>query len=182
MVTTNYNNDATYDMNAEVATNPARISQNPIYIGIAESDRQAIAEGLNEILADTYTLYLKTHFFHWNVTGPLFQSLHNLFEKQYREMAEAIDQIAERIRALGFPAGGTFATYQRLSAIREVEGVPAAEDMLDQLVEANETVSRRAKPVLTLAASAGDEPTVDLLTNRMRQHEENAWMLRSHLA
>lgn len=159
--------------------NNAQPTHHPIYIGIDEQDRAAIAEGLSQILADTYMLYLKTHNFHWNVTGSMFQALHTMFEEQYTELADAVDEIAERIRALGFPAPGTFLEYQELSVIRETPGVLPAEQMLEELMEGNEAISRRAKPLLKRASGAGDEPTVDLLTQRMRQHEENAWMLRS---
>ena len=164
------------------AINPDYKTQIPVYIGIDERDRQAIAQGLSQILADSYMLYLKTHNYHWNVTGPFFQSLHTLFEDQYGELATAVDEIAERIRALGMPAPGTFLEYQELSIIRETPGVLSAEAMLAELVDANEAISRRAKPLLTRASGAGDEPTVDLLTGRMTQHEKNAWMLRSHLS
>jgi starvation-inducible DNA-binding protein len=157
-------------------------AQTPVYIGISEQERAGIAEGLSQILADTYLLYLKTHNFHWNVTGPLFQSLHTLFEEQYNEMAMAVDEIAERIRAIGFPSPGTFREFQTLSIIQEPTGVPEAKAMLEELVDGNEAISRRAKPLLKRASEAGDEPTVDLLTSRMKQHEESAWMLRSQLA
>ena len=152
-----------------------------IDIGIGHKDRKKIAEGLSHLLADTYTLYLKTHNFHWNVTGPMFNSLHTMFETQYTELALAVDSIAERIRALGFPAPGSYATYARLSSIKEEEGVPDAKYMIRQLVEGCEAVVRTARKVIPLAEAASDEPTADLLTQRMQVHEKNAWMLRSML-
>lgn len=153
----------------------------PINIGISEEHRQAIANGLSRTLADTYTLYLKTHNFHWNVTGPMFQTLHLMFETQYNELALAVDAIAERIRALGFPAPGTYSEYAKLSSISETEGVPAAEEMIALLVEGQEAVARTAREVFAIADEANDEPTADLLTQRLQIHEKNAWMLRSLL-
>ncbi|WP_421659480.1 Dps family protein [Leptothermofonsia sp. ETS-13] len=153
----------------------------PINIGIDEKARGDIAEGLSRLLADTYTLYLKTHNFHWNVTGPMFQTLHLMFEEQYNELAMAVDQIAERIRALGFPAPGTYSEFTRLSSIAEAEGVPKAEDMIRQLVEGQEAVVRTARSIFPVVESANDEPTADLLTQRMQVHEKAAWMLRSLL-
>ncbi|MDX2213260.1 MAG: Dps family protein [Oculatellaceae cyanobacterium bins.114] len=152
-----------------------------IDIGINEGDRSAIADGLSRLLADTYTLYLKTHNFHWNVTGPMFQTLHTMFETQYTELAIAVDDIAERIRSLGFPALGTYSDFTRLSSIPETTGVPKAEDMIRLLVEANEAVVRTARATFPAAEKAGDESTADLLTERMRLHEKTAWMLRSLL-
>lgn len=152
-----------------------------IDIGIGHKDRKKIADGLSHLLADTYTLYLKTHNFHWNVTGPMFNTLHTMFETQYTELALAVDSIAERIRALGFPAPGTYAAYATLSSIKEEEGVPDAKDMIRQLVEGCEAVVRTARKVFPLAEAAADEPTADLLTQRMQVHEKNAWMLRSML-
>lgn len=154
----------------------------PINIGIAEHDRQAIAEGLSRLLADTYTLYLKTHNFHWNVTGPMFQTLHLMFETQYNELALAVDLIAERIRALGFPAPGTYREFSKLSSIKEEEGVPNAQDMIRFLVEGQEAVVRTARSIFPVVDQANDEPTADLLTQRMQIHEKTAWMLRSLLA
>ncbi len=154
----------------------------PIEIGISEDQRQAIAEGLSRLLADTYTLYLKTHNFHWNVTGPMFSTLHDLFEQHYTELATAIDEIAERIRALGFPAPGSFQQFAALSSIQEETGHPDAGEMIRQLVLGQEAVVRTARSVLPTAGDANDEPTVDLLTQRMQIHEKNAWMLRSLLA
>jgi len=153
-----------------------------IDIGIAKEDRAAIAEGLSRLLADTYTLYLKTHNFHWNVTGPMFNTLHLMFEGQYNELAQAVDSIAERIRALGFAAPGTYAAYTRLSSIQEEEGVPDAQQMIRLLVQGQEAVVRTARSIFPLADKAADEPTADLLTQRMQVHEKIAWMLRSLLA
>lgn len=153
----------------------------PINIGISDEHRQAIAEGLSRLLADTYTLYLKTHNFHWNVTGPMFQTLHLMFEGQYNELALAVDAIAERIRTLGFPAPGTYSEYAKLSSIDETPGVPKAEEMISLLVEGQEAVARTARSVFAIADEANDEPTADLLTQRLQIHEKNAWMLRSLL-
>lgn len=153
----------------------------PINIGISEADREAIADGLSRLLADTYTLYLKTHNYHWNVTGPMFQTLHLMFETQYNELALAVDLIAERIRALGFPAPGTYAAFARLSSIPETEGVPNAQEMIRLLVEGQEAVIRTARSIFPIADKAADEPTADLLTQRMQVHEKTAWMLRSLL-
>jgi starvation-inducible DNA-binding protein len=155
---------------------------NKIDIGISEKDRAAIAKGLSHLLADTYTLYLKTHNFHWNVTGPMFNTLHLMFETQYTELATAVDLIAERIRALGFPAPGSYSQYGKLSSIAEETGVPSAEDMIRQLVDGQEAVVRTARKVFPSAEKSNDEPTADLLTQRMQIHEKNAWMLRSLLA
>ncbi len=144
----------------------------PINIGIDERARGEIAEGLSRLLADTYTLYLKTHNFHWNVTGPMFQTLHLMFEGQYTELATAVDLIAERIRALGFPAPGTYSEFSRLSSISEPSGVPKAEDMIRELVEGQEAVVRTARSVFPLVDQSNDEPTADLLTQRMQVHEK----------
>ena len=152
-----------------------------IDIGISKKDRKAIAEGLSRLLADSYTLYLKTHNFHWNVTGPMFNTLHLMFETQYLELATAVDEIAERIRALGFPAPGSYAAYSTLSSIKEAEGVPPAEAMIRELVDGQETVVRTARGIFPVVDAAHDEPTADLLTRRMQLHENNAWMLRSLL-
>lgn len=153
----------------------------PINLGINEGDRKQIADGLSRLLADTYTLYLKTHNFHWNVTGPQFNTLHLMFETQYTELATAVDEIAERIRALGEPAPGSYAAFARLSSIREAEDVPSADEMLRQLVQDQEAVARTARQVFPVADAAHDEPTADLLTSRMQVHEKTAWMLRSML-
>jgi starvation-inducible DNA-binding protein len=150
-----------------------------INLGIEEKDRKAIVEGLSRLLADTYTLYLKTHNFHWNVKGPMFQTLHLMFETQYTELAAAVDLIAERIRALGFPAPGTYAEFSRLSQVKEVEGVLKAEDMIRELIVGQETVVRTARSLFPAVEKARDEPTADLLTQRMQVHEKTAWMLRS---
>ncbi len=150
-------------------------------IGIPEGQRGGIADGLSRLLADTYTLYLQTHNFHWNVKGPMFQTLHLMFETQYNELALAVDLIAERIRALGFPAPGTYAAYARLSSIAEIEGVPPAREMIRLLVEGQEAVVRTARSLFPLVEAANDEPTADLLTQRMQVHEKTAWMLRSLL-
>ena len=149
--------------------------------GIPESDRQSIAEGLSRLLADSYTLYLKTHNFHWNVTGPMFQTLHTMFEEEYTELATAVDEIAERIRALGHPAPGSYAAYAKLSTVTESEDVPEAREMVKQLVSAHETVAKTARSVFPAAESGNDEVTADLLTQRMTVHEKTAWMLRSLL-
>jgi starvation-inducible DNA-binding protein len=153
-----------------------------IDIGIDEKDRQEIARGLSALLADSYMLYLKTHNYHWNVEGPLFNTLHQMFENQYTELAQAIDEIAERIRALGEPAPGSFGAYARLTSIEEEDSVPGAEEMLKRLVRGQETVVRTARTVFKSAEAANDEPTADLLTQRMQVHEKNAWMLRSMVA
>jgi starvation-inducible DNA-binding protein len=152
-----------------------------IDIGISTKDRAKIAEGLSRFLADTYTLYLKTHNFHWNVTGPMFQTLHIMFMDQYNEEWMAVDLIAERIRALGFPAPGGYKDFSALTSIKEADGVPKAKDMIRQLVEGQETVVRTARAVFPIAEKANDQPTLDLLTQRMQIHEKNAWMLRSLL-
>lgn len=153
----------------------------PVNIGISEENRKQIAEGLSRLLADTYSLYLKTHNFHWNVTGPMFQTLHLMFETQYTELATAVDLIAERIRALGYPAPGTYGDFAKLSSIPETMGVPKANEMIRLLVEGQEAVARTARSVFPVVDQANDEPTADLLTQRMQLHEKNAWMLRSLL-
>jgi starvation-inducible DNA-binding protein len=152
-----------------------------IDIGIDANQREEIAGGLSRVLADSYTLYLKTHNFHWNVTGPMFQTLHLMFETQYNELALAVDLVAERIRALGFPAPGTYQQFAALSAIKEDAGVPVAQDMIRRLVEGHETVARTAREVFRASDAASDQPTCDLLTQRMQVHEKTAWMLRSLL-
>jgi starvation-inducible DNA-binding protein len=153
-----------------------------IDIGINDQDRKAIADGLSRLLADSYTLYLKTHNYHWNVTGPMFNTLHLMFEQQYTELAMAVDLIAERIRALGFPAPGSYKAYAALTSIEEETGTPNAEEMIRQLVKGQEAVVRTARAVFPAAEAANDEPTADLLTQRMQIHEKNAWMLRSLVA
>jgi starvation-inducible DNA-binding protein len=152
-----------------------------IDIGIPDKTRRQIADGLSRLLADTYTLYLKTHNFHWNVTGPMFNTLHLMFEAQYTELALAVDLIAERIRALGHPAPGSYSAYAKLSSIDEADGVPDAMEMIRQLVIGQETVARTARSVFGIVDEAHDEPSADLLTQRMQVHEKNAWMLRSLL-
>jgi starvation-inducible DNA-binding protein len=153
-----------------------------IDIGITDQDRKAISDGLSRLLADSYTLYLKTHNYHWNVTGPMFNTLHLMFEQQYTELALAVDLIAERIRALGFPAPGSYQAYAALTSIEEETGTPNAEEMIRQLVKGQEAVVRTARAVFPAAEAANDEPTADLLTQRMQIHEKNAWMLRSLVA
>jgi starvation-inducible DNA-binding protein len=156
-------------------------SQEKLNIGISDTDRKTIVEGLSRLLADTYTLYLKTHNFHWNVTGPQFNSLHLMFEGQYTELALAVDLIAERIRALGYFAPGSYREFGKLSSVAEAEGTPNANEMIRQLVDANETVSRTARSLFPVVDKAADESTADLLTQRMQTHEKAAWMLRSLL-
>ncbi|GAA4494886.1 Dps family protein [Pseudaeromonas paramecii] len=153
----------------------------PIDIGIPESDRLAIAEGLSRLLADTYTLYLKTHYYHWNVTGPMFNSLHLMFETQYNELALAVDMIAERIRSLGAKAPGTYQAFARLTVIPEDSEAPKAEQMIANLVAGQEAVVRTARSLFELVDGAQDEATADLLTQRIQLHEKTAWMLRSLL-
>jgi starvation-inducible DNA-binding protein len=153
-----------------------------IDIGLSAESRKQIADGLSRLLADTYTLYLKTHNYHWNVTGPMFQTLHLMFETQYNELALAVDLIAERIRALGFPAPGSYRAFAALSSIEDApDGTPAATDMIQSLVKGQEAVVRTARAVFPAADEANDQPTADLLTQRMQVHEKNAWMLRSLL-
>ena len=153
-----------------------------INIGIEEKDRRAIAGGLSKLLADSYTLYLKTHNYHWNVTGPQFSTLHQMFETQYTELALAVDEVAERIRALGEPAPGSYQAFAKLTSIDEEDGMPGAEEMVRQLVKGQEAVVRTAREAFKAAEAANDEPTADLLTQRMQVHEKNAWMLRSMVA
>jgi starvation-inducible DNA-binding protein len=153
-----------------------------IDIGIGEKDRKAIALGLSRVLADTYTLYLKTHNFHWNVTGPQFNTLHAMFMTEYTELWNAVDLIAERIRALGHFAPGSYAQFSRLTSIKEADKVPNAREMLRQLVAGHEAVARTARQVFPAAEAANDQPTIDLLTQRLDVHEKTAWMLRSMLA
>ncbi|HET6264405.1 MAG TPA: Dps family protein [Usitatibacter sp.] len=152
-----------------------------IDIGISEQDRRSIAEGLSRLLADNFTLYLKTHNFHWNVKGPMFQTLHVMFMEQYNELWLALDAIAERIRALGFPAPGTAAEYAKLSSIAETPGVPEAKEMVRLLVQGHEAVAKTARKIFPAVEKASDEPTADLLTQRLQVHEKTAWMLRSLL-
>ncbi|MBM3596895.1 MAG: DNA starvation/stationary phase protection protein [Alphaproteobacteria bacterium] len=160
----------------------AKSSAAPVIdIGIGAGDRKKIADGLSRLLADSYTLYLKTHSYHWNVTGPMFNTLHLMFMEQYNELALAVDLVAERIRALGHPAPGSYAQYGKLTSIKESTSVPGATDMLRELVKGHETVARTARDVFPAAEKAGDEATCDLLTQRLQLHEKTAWMLRAML-
>ena len=162
----------------------AAVGAPAIDIGMSAKDRKKVADGLSHFLADAYTLYLKTHNFHWNVTGSMFNSLHNMFMDQYTEQWNALDEIAERIRALGFNAPGSYSEFARLSSIREEPGLtaaPAWHDMVQQLVDGNEAVCRTARKILKVADAGGDDPTADLLTQRLQTHEKYAWMLRSLL-
>ena len=152
-----------------------------IDIGISAADREKIVRGLSALLADSYTLYLMTHNFHWNVTGPQFNSLHLMFMGQYTEQWNALDIIAERIRALGHAAPGTYKEFVKLASIKEVEGAPKADDMIKHLVAAQEATARTARKLFPLANEANDQPTADLLTQRLEVHEKTAWMLRSLL-
>ena len=151
-------------------------------IGIEEGARKDLAEGLSSLLADTYALYLKTHMYHWNVTGPSFHSLHLMFEEQYLELRDAVDVIAERIRALGSFAPGSYSEFARLSSVPDEEGVPAAEEMIGRLSDGHELLVRAARPLVARAEAAGDVATADLVTQRITIHEKTAWMLRSSLA
>ena len=153
----------------------------PINIGIPEQGRKKIAEGLAKLLADSYTLYLMTHNFHWNVTGPMFNTLHLMFMGQYTEQWNALDLIAERIRSLGFPAPGTYKEFAKLASIKEGDGVPKAMDMVRLLVAAQEATARTARSLFPVVEKANDQPTMDLLTQRLDVHEKTAWMLRSLL-
>ncbi|MCH8556862.1 MAG: DNA starvation/stationary phase protection protein [Balneolia bacterium] len=154
-------------------------SKNSIEIGISEENRKAIADGLSATLADTYMLYLKTHNYHWNVTGPHFHSLHEMFEEQYTELAGAIDEIAERIRALGFYAPGSFKQYSKITKVEEEDEIPDAMTMVKRLMEANEQVLQTARSVLPACEEGDDEASLDLLTQRLHVHSKVAWMLRS---
>lgn len=153
-----------------------------IDIGISEDARGKIADGLGRLLADSYTLYLKTHNYHWNVTGPHFTTLHTMFEEHYTELATAVDDIAERIRALGFPAPGSYKEFGKLTSIEEAEGVPEAMEMVADLVRAHEAVIKTGRSIIPDAEAANDEVTADLVTTRLEIHEKTAWMLRSLLA
>jgi starvation-inducible DNA-binding protein len=152
-----------------------------IDIGISDADRAKIAQGLSRLLADSYTLYLMTHNFHWNVTGPMFNTLHTMFMAQYTEQWNALDIIAERIRALGHPAPGTYREFVKLASIKEVEGVPKATEMIRLLVAAQEATARTARELFPIVDKANDQPTADVLTQRLDVHEKTAWMLRSLL-
>lgn len=153
-----------------------------IDIGLSATARASIGDGLSRVLAESYTLYLKTHKFHWNVTGPMFQTLHTLFEQQYTELALAVDEIAEHIRALGVVAPGSYAEFARLSTIADQQGNPAAEAMIAELVDDQQTLIKTCREILPIVQEAGDETTADLLIGRMRVHQKSAWMLRSLLA
>ena len=153
-----------------------------IDIGLTEAQRNEIADHLSDLLADSYSLYLKTHNFHWNVTGPQFNTLHTMFETQYSELAIAVDDIAERIRALGVRAPGSYAEFSSRTDIADASGTESAEEMIAELVEGQETVARTARKAFPAAEAANDQPTADLLTQRMQIHEKTAWMLRSMLA
>jgi len=152
-----------------------------IDIGISESYRKKIAEGLSNLLADSYTLYMMTHNFHWNVKGPQFNTLHTMFMTQYTEQWAALDVIAERIRALGYPAPGTYSEFVKRASIKEIAGVPKAEDMIRYLVKAQESTAKTARQLFPVVESAADQPTADVLTQRIDIHEKTAWMLRSLL-
>tara|TARA_R110002111_G_scaffold226234_1_gene287993 strand:+ start:298 stop:765 length:468 start_codon:yes stop_codon:yes gene_type:complete len=152
-----------------------------IDIGISEGSRQEIAQGLKKLLADSYTLYLQTHNFHWNVTGPQFRELHLMFEEHYTELAIAVDDIAERIRTLGFAAPGTYRAFAELSSVKEIDGVPEAKEMVTILMQAHETVVRTSREALKIAQEADDESSASLIGDRMRVHEKTAWMLRATL-
>jgi len=162
---------------------PKSKSKSPVInIGIDDKDRAAIAKGLSRLLADTYTLYLTTHNFHWNVTGPMFTSLHTMFMTQYTELWNAVDPVAERIRALGHPAPGSYAQFSKLSSVPDVPvDPPKAMEMVRILVQGHEAVARTARSIFPLVDKAADEPTADLLTQRLTVHEQTAWMLRSLL-
>lgn len=159
----------------------AKSKATAISIGITPADREKIAKGLSALLADSYTLYLMTHNFHWNVTGPMFNSLHLMFMTQYSEQWAALDNIAERIRALGHPAPGTYKEFTKLASIKEVEGVPKALEMVRHLVDAQEATARTARKLFPIVEAANDQPSADLLTQRLEVHEKTAWMLRSIL-
>ncbi|EGI76931.1 Dps family protein [Hylemonella sp. W303a] len=160
----------------------AKTTAPAINIGISEQDRAAIAEGLSRLLADTYTLYLTTHNFHWNVTGPMFNTLHTMFMTQYTELWNAVDPVAERIRSLGHAAPGSYAQFGKLASVPDVPATPPkALEMVRILVQGHEAVARTARAIFPLAEKANDEPTADLLTQRLTVHEQSAWMLRSLL-
>lgn len=165
----------------KTSTNTPSTKGIAIDIGISADDRAKIVEGLSRLLADSYTLYLMTHNYHWNVTGPMFNTLHLMFMQQYTEQWGALDLIAERIRALGFPAPGTYREFARLASVKEIEGVPKAMDMVRHLVAAQETTARTARALFPAVEKANDQPTMDLLTQRLDVHEKTAWMLRSLL-
>ncbi len=160
----------------------AEFLETNINIGISEKDRKIVCKGLSKLLADSYLLYLKTQNYHWNVTGKMFQPLHTLFEEQYREMAEAVDDIAERIRTLGEFAPGSFTSFLKVTSIREESSIPTAEEMIHNLVQGNEAVVTTARQIVAEANECEDDVTTDLMVERMQIHEKNAWMLRSMIA
>ena len=160
----------------------AEFSDRPINIGINEKERKQVCRGLSKLLADSYLLYLKTQNYHWNVTGKMFQPLHTLFEEQYVDLADAVDQIAERIRALGEYAPGSFSSFTKVTSIKEETSIPVAEEMIHNLVVGNEAVVSTAREIINLCDEAQDDVTVDLMVTRMQRHEKNAWMLRSMIA
>jgi starvation-inducible DNA-binding protein len=157
----------------------AEFTQQPINIGIDEKERKQVCKGLSKLLADSYLLYLKTQNYHWNVTGKMFQSLHALFEQQYQDLAEAVDEIAERIRALGEFAPGSFSAFAKVTSIKEENAIPVAEEMIHNLVSGNEAVVQTCREIVNLCEEAEDDVTIDLMVERMQKHEKNAWMLRS---
>jgi starvation-inducible DNA-binding protein len=160
----------------------AEFTESPMNIGINEKDRKHVCRGLSKLLADSYLLYLKTQNYHWNVTGKMFQPLHTLFEEQYRDLAEAVDVIAERIRALGEFAPGSFSSFVKLTSIKEENNIPTAEEMIHSLVQGNEAVIASAREIIHLTEQCEDDVTADLMVGRMQVHEKNAWMLRSMIA
>jgi starvation-inducible DNA-binding protein len=151
-------------------------------IGISEKDRKLVCKGLSKLLSDSYLLYLKTQNYHWNVTGPQFQALHLLFEKQYQDLALAVDEIAERIRALGEFAPGSFISFSKMTSIKEETGIPTAEEMIQNLVQGHEAVVTTARETIALTDQCEDDVTADMLISRMQVHEKNAWMLRSMIS
>lgn len=157
----------------------AEFTESTMNIGINEKDRKQVCKGLSKLLADSYLLYLKTQNYHWNVTGKMFQSLHNLFEEQYQDLAEAVDEIAERIRALGEFAPGSFSQFTKVTSIKEENSIPTAEEMIHNLVVGNEAVVTTAREIISMCDEAEDDVTADLMVERMQRHEKNAWMLRS---
>jgi len=168
-------------MSKKKAKSEVPIDSETIHIGISPADRESASAALSNLLADTYSLYLQTHNFHWNVEGPMFNTLHLMFETQYNELWLAVDTIAERIRSLGFPAPGTYSQLARLTSIEEVDGVPDAMDMVSYLVKGHEAVTRTARIAFQITDRAGDESSSDMLTQRLQIHEKTAWMLRSLL-
>lgn len=157
----------------------AEFTSSTMNIGIDEKERKQVCKGLSKLLADSYLLYLKTQNYHWNVTGKMFQSLHSLFETQYQDLAEAVDSIAERIRALGEFAPGSFSSFAKVTSIKEENSIPTAEEMIHNLVVGNEAVVTTAREIIQLCEEAEDDVTIDLMVERMQVHEKNAWMLRS---